>query len=750
MSLTKHTGQQRVVPTPKLEGMIRKLNIPYIITWESKMSHRPKIRLDRGVEHTNGHTRLAFHLHTPNQLETLMCNCAHRELEETGSVECEDCTQRAAAYGLTSNSKLARWCWLCASAHPDHVRTTDRVRIEDAQGDQVWRDDVQLCADCGKVRTMWPLGGHNNMDGGICARCDERSIAVQCILCSRRICNHTDCKSSSVVKTPGTADNGCMCRDCVEGYSVSADREGLGDTGECQFDESDGYVPDDGEEAEDALILDLDRLDLRGDREGACAMAADFMSRLADRMAAERLRARLFALGVRLCHTATSGGMWRGIAAKDARARYSVVNPRQRWGPGAIHRHLSMPNGGPRGIISDARLFPRGKFCAAALEPDNSEDKWVFRLAMAKLLHQTCLAAKSQIDDELPAAERVGQFLKASADQLGEGNVHEAKAGWGRALGALHVVCAGTCRQTGLWFSLGKVNAGLLLTGRFLEKCSQQRRVQSPVMRPMVTTRLAFPEVTPFYSEGSMVDPTAPPTYWSWRLDSDPRGSNMFEDEKVAVISGLAIVEGEQVAAIHLQSDQYPMNAAASATPDDTNGSWMAYQLCPALVTAAQDMTLGDEVFIAWWPDTAVLHDTPSDQFQTGRINSGIFLGFTSDLMHVRYAFCANDREPKSPEEEQALSDGLSAGIRPAPQSAGAGIFNPKGSLLGIHTKQAMCGTVGSEAGLAVTINEIAERENLGLLESTECLQECWPAPVYEAGLSIMAIMVELGTAMPE
>ena len=240
------------------------------------------------------------------------------------------------------------------------------------------------------------------------------------------------------------------------------------------------------------------------------------------------------------------------------------------------------------------------------------------------------------------------------------------------------------------------------------------------------------------------------PTDWSWRLDSDPRGCNMFEDEKVAVISGLAIVEGEQVAAIHLQSDQYPMNAAASATPDDTNGAWMAYQLSPALVTAAQNMTLGDEVFIAWWPDTAVLHDTPSEQFQTGRINSGIFLGFTSDLMHVQYAFCANDREPKSPEEEQALSDGLSAGIRPAPQSAGAGIFNPKGSLLGIHTKQAMCGTVGSEAGLAVTINEIAERENLGLLESTECLQECWPAPVYEAGLSIMAIMVELGTAMPE
>ena len=130
------------------------------------MSHRPKIRLDRGVEHTNGHTRLAFHLHTPNQLETLMCNCAHRELEETGSDECEDCTQRAAAYGLTSNSTLARWCWLCASAHPDHVRATDRVRIEDAQGDQVWRDDVQLCADCGKVRTMWPLGGHNNMDFG--------------------------------------------------------------------------------------------------------------------------------------------------------------------------------------------------------------------------------------------------------------------------------------------------------------------------------------------------------------------------------------------------------------------------------------------------------------------------------------------------------------------------------------------------------------------------------------------------------
>ena len=61
-----------------------------------------------------------------------------------------------------------------------------------------------------------------------------------------------------------------------------------------------------------------------------------------------------------------------------------------------------------------------------------------------------------------------------------------------------------------------------------------------------------------------------------------------------------------------------------------------------------------------------------------------------------------------------------------------------------------MCGTVGSEAGLAVMINEIAERENPGLLESTDCLQECWPAPVYEAGLSIMAIMVELGTAMPE
>ena len=36
MSLTKHTGQQRVVPTPKLEGMIRKLNIPYIITWNPK------------------------------------------------------------------------------------------------------------------------------------------------------------------------------------------------------------------------------------------------------------------------------------------------------------------------------------------------------------------------------------------------------------------------------------------------------------------------------------------------------------------------------------------------------------------------------------------------------------------------------------------------------------------------------------------------------------------------------------------
>ena len=74
-----------------------------------------------------------------------------------------------------------------------------------------------------------------------------------------------------------------------------------------------------------------------------------------------------------------------------------------------------------------------------------------------------------------------------------------------------------------------------------------------------------------------MVDPTAPPTDWSWRLDSDPLGCNMFEDENVTVISGLAIVEGEQVAAIHLQSGQYPMmNAAASVTPDDTNKSWMA------------------------------------------------------------------------------------------------------------------------------------------------------------------------------
>lgn len=63
MSKAKHTNKKRAASTAKLEGMIKKC--PYIITWESTMGHRVEICLDNGVEIRNGHTRLAFHLHTP-------------------------------------------------------------------------------------------------------------------------------------------------------------------------------------------------------------------------------------------------------------------------------------------------------------------------------------------------------------------------------------------------------------------------------------------------------------------------------------------------------------------------------------------------------------------------------------------------------------------------------------------------------------------------------------------------------------
>ena len=141
-----------------------------------------------------------------------------------------------------------------------------------------------------------------------CDRCSKHYSRVQCVLCSRRICNGQKCLADYMVDSPTGGEAGSTCRDCITPYAISKDRDMLGDTGERQVVASDALVDDEGEAAEDALILELEQYDLRGDREGARIRAEEYMSTLSDRVAVGRFVGQLFGLGVRLRQTAETGG----------------------------------------------------------------------------------------------------------------------------------------------------------------------------------------------------------------------------------------------------------------------------------------------------------------------------------------------------------------------------------------------------------------------------------------------------------
>jgi hypothetical protein len=177
------------------------------------------------------------------------------------------------------------------------------------------------------------------------------------------------------------------------------------------------------------------------------------------------------------------------------------------------------------------------------------------------------------------------------------------------------------------------------------------------------------------------------------------------------------------------------------------NGSMAAYPLYDTLEDAAAELFPGDVIAVLWWdgPDQAT--PTTEEGEHRGRrlrCSFGVFLDFSDHGRRINYHFATADMQGGT-EVDCMLDDvttGRTARIR-RQCSRGAVLVTLAGSLIGLHDMQPGVHRA-VRAGRWVTTDQRFDARTMSL-ESEDDLRRCWPSPVRESGVSVTALLADLG-----